>query len=432
MSRSLALVAVLLCFGSAAGAATLNNDDSCDIAVMPAATLLLPYFEVDLDSPGRTTIFTITNVTNVDRIARVTLWTDRAYPVFNFNIYLTGYDVQAINLYDVIANGVVGSANGVGFGVNPRRRFSKQNFAIDLSGCAVLAGKLDPGSITYMKAALTEGKVGNCNVAGGTHALATGYLTIDVVRNCATSLPTERAYWTDEIAYDNVLIGEFHHVDSAYDFAQGEAMVHIRAIPEGGGATPLPRTFYSRYVPADLPKGLDGRQPLPSIFAARWINGGPGQFQTSMKIWREGRTGATANCADYAAEALLAIGDAIRFDEAENAVGEVPSPPGSPRGYSTSASTLASVANANAFPQLANGATSGWFYFNLDHCLSGQNCTQGRDATQNWVVVSMRAEGRYSADTPATMMGNGCSRPTPRSEVLAGPQVIAPAPNVRP
>ena len=49
------------------GPATTNNDDSCDIGVAPAATLLLPYFEVDLDDPaGETTLFTITNVSNLD------------------------------------------------------------------------------------------------------------------------------------------------------------------------------------------------------------------------------------------------------------------------------------------------------------------------------------------------------------------------------
>ena len=35
--------------GVAAGPTTTNNDDSCDIGVAPAATLLLPYFEVDFN-----------------------------------------------------------------------------------------------------------------------------------------------------------------------------------------------------------------------------------------------------------------------------------------------------------------------------------------------------------------------------------------------
>jgi hypothetical protein len=34
---------------SASSPATTNNDDSCDISLLPAATLLLPYFEVETD-----------------------------------------------------------------------------------------------------------------------------------------------------------------------------------------------------------------------------------------------------------------------------------------------------------------------------------------------------------------------------------------------
>src|SRR5437763_12843478 len=87
---------------------TIDNDDSCDISLLPAATLLLPYFEVDPDSPqtvARTTIFTIQNTTAMPQIARVTLWTDWSYPMLTFNLFLTGYDIQAINLYDVFVRG---------------------------------------------------------------------------------------------------------------------------------------------------------------------------------------------------------------------------------------------------------------------------------------------------------------------------------------
>lgn len=41
---------LLLLLTVAAHAATVDNDDSCDIALLPAATLLLPYFEADLQS----------------------------------------------------------------------------------------------------------------------------------------------------------------------------------------------------------------------------------------------------------------------------------------------------------------------------------------------------------------------------------------------
>ncbi|HEX7151675.1 MAG TPA: hypothetical protein VF618_09325 [Thermoanaerobaculia bacterium] len=44
--RAVFLAAMLLLPFAAAGAATTNHDDTCDIAQLPAATLLLPYFEV--------------------------------------------------------------------------------------------------------------------------------------------------------------------------------------------------------------------------------------------------------------------------------------------------------------------------------------------------------------------------------------------------
>src|SRR5436309_3362904 len=84
---------------------TTNNNDSCDITVAPAATLLLPYFEVDTQAQigtGTTTLFTVTNASRYPQIAHVTVWTDWSFPVLNFNLFLTGYDVQGINLYDVI------------------------------------------------------------------------------------------------------------------------------------------------------------------------------------------------------------------------------------------------------------------------------------------------------------------------------------------
>src|SRR5690242_5884147 len=97
-------------FFTGTGPSTTNNDDSCDISTAPAATLLLPYFEVDINSQAttaQTTLFTITNVTQIPQIAHVTVWTDLSFPVLDFNIFLTGYDVQGINLYDVIARGFV-------------------------------------------------------------------------------------------------------------------------------------------------------------------------------------------------------------------------------------------------------------------------------------------------------------------------------------
>src|SRR5436190_24025029 len=95
--------------------ATTNNADSCDIGVTPAATLLLPYFEVDTaaaQGAGATTLFTITNTSRYPQIAHVTVWTDWSFPVLDFNIFLTGYDVQGINLFDIIVRGIIVPSSG--------------------------------------------------------------------------------------------------------------------------------------------------------------------------------------------------------------------------------------------------------------------------------------------------------------------------------
>src|SRR4051794_13704086 len=80
----------------------------CNLDVSPAATLLLPYFEVDLNNPNAlTTLVSVNNSSNVAVLAHVTIWSDLSVPVLAFNIYLTGYDVQTINLRDILINGIL-------------------------------------------------------------------------------------------------------------------------------------------------------------------------------------------------------------------------------------------------------------------------------------------------------------------------------------
>ena len=428
--------------GPARGVASVDNDDSCDIAQLPAATLLLPYFEVDLDDrSGETTLFTITNAHAAEQIARVTLWTDYSFPVISFNVYLTGYDVQSINLFDVIASGRVAPDQGTGDRVTPRGPYSDRNLALDRSFCHRIPVQLAEGFIERMQDAFTYGEVEDfggeegCNEVGGVHDNAVGYATIDLVRNCSTNGPLAAEYWSEDLAYDNVLIGDYQQVHSANNFAQSAPLVHVRAVPEGG--TPAERradraryepksdrTFYSRYQSTTAPK-LDGRQPLPSTFAARWIQGGANSYQTFFKSWREGKTGRDAKCGLHD-DNVVKVMETVRFDEAENAVGDVPvSRVCTPITveFTLPSTSLTSVADASVFPQLTNGAVAGWMYLNLD------NCERDSWGSQNWVVFSMRAEGRYSVDVDAAALGNGCSPPAAISEVTTGSAIIGPAPN---
>src|SRR5688500_6677984 len=152
--------------------ATTNNDDSCDISVAPAATLLLPYFEVAEDPLGETTLFTITNTSQYPAIAHVVLWTDYSYPVIDFNIYLTGFDVQSINLFDLIwrePNGIIAPASGpkeVGTGTPASTGAGSGDFdelepgsGMLVGGCSSLTGVLGDFYQTRMQTAFTEGFV---------------------------------------------------------------------------------------------------------------------------------------------------------------------------------------------------------------------------------------------------------------------------------
>ncbi len=104
--------------------ATTDNDDSCDIGVAPAATLLLPYFDVDYANDDSTTavntVFTITNTSRMPAIAHVVVWTDWSFPVLDFNIFLTGYDVQGVNLWDVLNRGVIPHTD-----IDPEHQFAE-------------------------------------------------------------------------------------------------------------------------------------------------------------------------------------------------------------------------------------------------------------------------------------------------------------------
>src|SRR6476659_6202901 len=158
------------------GPTTTNNDDSCDISTAPAATLLLPYFEVDINAQqttAQTTLFTITNVTQIPQIAHVTVWTDLSYPVLDFNIFLTGYDVQGINLYDVIARGFVASTIGTSIDdtISPTGIRSLDNDANPhflgsvASDCSILPGPIPANILADVRTGLTTGRVSACGSA---------------------------------------------------------------------------------------------------------------------------------------------------------------------------------------------------------------------------------------------------------------------------
>ena len=417
--------------GAAAGPTTTNNDDSCDIGTAPAATLLLPYFRVN--NADINTIFTLVNTSTDAQIAHVTVWTDWSFPVLDFNIYLTGYDVQGISLRDVIFNGIIAptATAGVagttdtgsttsGTGLSPYGPLSNlpanravggaganPNFA-PVPGCNNLPGSIGPALTQAIQNALINGTyvipgiVESCTAAqrvgstAGTDPLhpantAVGYVTIDVADECTLRLPTDPAYFQTDILFDNVLTGDYETFDAsaASNYAGGTPLVHIRATPEGGLAgaglpaggaavTNLPYTFYSRYqdTTADARATvLDRRQPLPSQWAARFTQGGG--LNTSFNIWREGVTDEdTSDCAGVSANSALTIAEIVRFDEHENFTtftGQGGVSPSTPTGSRLNEAARV-PANSAVFPNQPStaGDVGGWMYMNLDNGNTGE------------------------------------------------------------
>lgn len=461
MRRTLLLAVVLATSAlHAQSPATTRNDDSCDIGVAPAATLLLPYFEVDVTSPAdraRTTLFTVVNTSPQPQIAKVTLWTDWAYPALTFSTYLTGYGVTSLNLRDVFVRGTIAPGAGLSDLRGSRSEGANANHlphAFD--DCTGRQMQLTDAQRSELLDLFQTGRLtGTTARLGGTHVNVIGYATIDVVATCSDTMPTNPFYYATELLFDNVLTGDWMLIDPSPvtgNYAGGNPLVHIRAVPEGGPvgsnvATNLPYTFYDRYttIGGAYARTVDRRQPLASTFAARWIQGGSSGFDTNFIIWREGYTGANAPVARYVDNSLKEMTEIVRFDEHENANAVGPTliictpPPSLPYGALPATSSVAT--SSTQFPGLtSSGDVGGWMYINAsNHGSPAYSAAPGRDfrsdsstfanclrQNQSWVVISMRAEGRYAVMFDAAQLGNGCSKsPAPGT-------TIGPAPNATP
>lgn len=457
--------------GAAAGPSTTNNDDTCDIGHAPAATLLLPYFEVETSARNVDTFFTIVNTSYLPQIAHVTVWTDWSMPILDFNVFLTGYDVQSLSLYDIIVNGIIAPTNpnltagGTSSTTTPgsASALNNANPNISLVGCANLPGFIPANLRAAIQAALTDGTpsavlgcTGTARIgsAAGTHPSATtavGYVTIDVTSVCSTTLPNSLTYFTTEILFDNVFTGDYQVINKATgnNFTGANPLVHIRAVPEGGRAgfpltgaqTNFPRTFYARYTnTAVAANNTDRRQPLPSVWAARWIQGGAAAQNTNVKMWREGVTGLTT-CATASSNASLSIAEVVRFDARENpttyAAGIIISPSVPVTVVTDEADKFAT--SSTSFPPLStSGDDNGWMYMNLD-LVAPQEPFGASDTTlhpafvaasQSWVTVEMTGSGStaglFAGEFDATWLGNGCSGAVGTSTINGGTVRVGP------
>ncbi len=401
--------------------------DICAGDDVPAATLLLPYFEVDLDNEwGINTLFSVNNASATAVLAHVVVWSDLSVPVLDFNIYLTGYDVQTINLRDIVVRGVL--PRTASDGQDPLDTISPQgDFSQDLN-FASCAGQLPPPNlpssfIAHLQNSLTGQSstiLGNrCAGRNLGDRYARGYITIDTVNNCTLRFPGDAGYFgaggTGDVTNQNVLWGDYFYIEDMNNLAQGETLVHIEADatnPETSTAGEY--TFYGRYVSWTA---IDNREPLATNFGVRYINGGTFSGGSDLIVWRDSKVNQGAfTCPALAGTrpSWFPLGQEaiVIFDEEENpdVPQTFPVSPQPPEGglvpFPVEAQRV--EVNGEALPVPTN---FGWFFLNLNTVVAaaGNNPPEDPAAAQAWVTVTMDGEGRYGVGFDAVLLDDACN-----------------------
>jgi len=413
------------------------------IDAVPAATLLLPYFEVDLANPnGITTLFSVNNASATAVVAHVTMWTDQSIPTLDFDIYLTGYDVQTINIRDIFNGNLPRTADA---GSDPGDTISHKgslsqdiNFPGSTGPCAnpyPATGALNAALIDHIRKSHTgqsSALYGGCSGAAYGDNIARGYITVDTVDACNLSFPSDAGYFTTLATNQNVLWGDFFWINPGQNFATGTTLVHIEAcsggappyigyVGNGAGHCPFSfaagnYTFYGRY---NSVAGQDQREPLATTFASRYINGGTFSGGTDLIVWRDSKTrpvgaNGTHSCSTVPSWFPLNQSDVVSFDETENPTNlcfqsdNVSPPTGGTQTCFPLETQRVHLAGGNVIgADPGPPAPFGWIYLNLNHTLASGDPYPGR--AQAWVITSMSASGLYEVGYDAIALDNATS-----------------------
>jgi len=328
------------------GATSVVYANVCAFDAVPAATLLFPFVVFDYNNPvdGSTTLFAITNVSADAQIVHVTVWSDISISVLDFNVVLSGYDVQTMNIRDImylgdlpntgteaplIVNGGVNQSgpmrnvyadpdlpeatSGIWDRCNPDHFVSYPDYPmIPQSTLDLFKTKLQ-FSQTFLRGHMdcanwTDGaSIYYYNIGDWFETRTTAdptwmYITADVVWTCNKMFPdTFPNYWADgpttnpawnetlgQRMEDNVLIGDVFWVNNAARFSEADNAVHIEADENLAAVAYLlapnePISFYHRYLPLGA---QDYREPLPTAWAFRYLGYDNDTFGTLVRAWK--------------------------------------------------------------------------------------------------------------------------------------------------
>jgi hypothetical protein len=380
-SRFMRVIAILFLIVAIAWTSTTASAKIGTIDAVPAATLLLPYFEVDLGSSfpnGLTTTISITNTSNSNTIARVILWTDWSILSFGFNVPIDAQSTVTLNLADVFAgvNMFPGTADEVDF----------ETVAATLKLWHT-GSPYDPG--------------GGFKQYGQNYGddVARGYITADVVGSKTNLVPGNVGYFVSGglgiAKNDNILWGEYKIIHPQQNYAHGETMVHIEASSSDARVTTVGNyTFYGTRVGANA---ADNREALASNWSIP-IGGLTGNLgdsvTTDIIYWRDTKaTSVSVNPGNQQAWYPLDQASLDNFD-----VDGTPWNPVSIEPFPVACGKVR--VDSNAFPGVSS---DGSILLNTNSIAAGTNFGTRR---QSFFATSQTAEGRFSTGFEATALNN--------------------------
>jgi hypothetical protein len=343
----LTCLAVVALFAIATSATAIT----CTIDQRPAATLLIPYFQATFNPDGTIlgtgdssldTLVTIGNASSAPMIAHVSVFSERSELVLDFNIALTGFDIQSFSMASILRGNLpvtpvntshtpeVKDANQVtingdvcqrnssapvfpaaGGYLRVRPNFTSTPLDNQLATVSYPAGPFPTAFLFQVLDSLD--KTADSNACGGVDNTITnpihGYVTIDHANYCNLSNPSDSNYYiTDAIGMENNLFGDYIYTSGAGIGTMGFPAVAIEADPSLADFSQAPttltpsvgntvtnpacisncigrRTFYRRYVTTADPGGCaNPANPAPNAFWSSGVDCGGGDQREPLGL----------------------------------------------------------------------------------------------------------------------------------------------------
>jgi len=365
----------------------------CGEARRPGATLLYPYFEVNLDDPtALTTLVSINNASSQPILARATLWSDWGFPVLAFDLYLIGDDILSLNLRDILLHGNLPQTGA-------------ELVTAAYPGCAapLALPDLDPAALASLRARLSgapDPQTGLCSSSDrGTSSTLVGFLTVDTVERCADAdlYPNHQDYFGasgDRVAGDlNALWGDLILVSSGANSAAGFEAISVLADPafdsfNNGRFTRLPSFAFYPFIESHRP-------PLANRHRTRFLKGGSFAGDSQLLVWLgQFNPGAGVTCGESGID--LEIFPSLNLAVSGEDGGLPPA---------TFLPLSAFVFNlAIDDPRLGELPASGFLQLSA-HYVQPVPILPPVEALQGVILTRLEAEGRFSVGYAATSSG---------------------------